>query len=351
MVKRPPPLPRSHLKQQTHAGRSDRSNAKDDCFAAISVLQKYQHSKEASALLEKAASMVRPLMRTRQWKVGKLEEFFPGARNLLGLNVNRGQRVCIRLRPASDSNAFYDLEHVVGTLMHELTHIVHGPHDARFYKLLDTLQDEYDALVSSGYSGEGFHSNGHRVGQGVSHNVPAHLSRQQALAAAEKRRQMQQLMLPSGGRRLDDGQEQLGKRKRMDDGQVRRMAGLAAEQRMRDSVWCGNTPAEEHDRAVNAASSSIAMPVVQSSSKPTEVVEISDEDDDNEEGWPCLQCTFSNRDVSLCCAMCMAEQPFNSDQTQQSWRCAHCTLDNPATAPTCQMCLAERVPHKECSHN
>ena len=82
----------------------------------------------------------------------------------------------------------------------QLTHNVHGPHDDKFYKFLSSLEDEYDILKRSGYAGEGFHAPGRRLGVGVSHNVPAHLARQQAIEAAEKRRAVQSVM--AGGRRL-----------------------------------------------------------------------------------------------------------------------------------------------------
>ena len=65
---------------------------------------------------------------------------------------------------------------------------MHGPHDDKFYKILAGLQDEYDASRQSGYAGEGFYSEGRRLG-GKSHNVSQHVSRTKALEAAEKRRQ------------------------------------------------------------------------------------------------------------------------------------------------------------------
>lgn len=77
-------------------------------------------------------------------------------------------------------------------LIAQLTHIVHGPHDDKFYKFLSDLESEYGALRSSGYSGEGFHAPGQRVGVGVSHNLPVHAARLKAAEAAEKRLQSAQ---------------------------------------------------------------------------------------------------------------------------------------------------------------
>src|SRR5436305_1330312 len=112
-----------------------------------------------------------------------------------------------------------------------LTHIEVGPHDVRFYKLLDELNDEYDDLLAKGYSGEGFFSNGYRVGQGISHSVSPALARQKALEAAEKRRKIEGLMT-KGGKRLGGG-DRYGL-------SLRELAAMAAERRRRDNLWCGN---------------------------------------------------------------------------------------------------------------
>lgn len=80
----------------------------------------------------------------------------------------------------------------------QLTHNVHGPHDAQFYAFLDKLEDEYDNLKRNGYAGEGFHSTGKRLGVGVSHDVPAHQAKAKAAQAAEQRMKAQ--AMGKGGR-------------------------------------------------------------------------------------------------------------------------------------------------------
>jgi hypothetical protein len=50
----------------------------------------------------------------------QLSEFSPHNPGLLGLNVNRGAEVKIRLRPARDDNSFYDWNHILGTMLHEV---------------------------------------------------------------------------------------------------------------------------------------------------------------------------------------------------------------------------------------
>ena len=89
------------------------------------VFSEYEHEKkrprEAEALktLRKIASLVKPIMRQRGWKVGILTEFYPPEKNLLGLNWNRGQKICLRLRYPYDERQFLPLEDVVDTMLHE----------------------------------------------------------------------------------------------------------------------------------------------------------------------------------------------------------------------------------------
>ncbi|MCJ1283667.1 hypothetical protein MMC26_002998 [Xylographa opegraphella] len=150
----------------------------------------YEHEKfrprEAEALqtLRKVASLVKPIMRQRGWTVGTLAEFWPPEKNLLGVNWNKGQKICLRLRYPSDERQFLPIEEVVDTMLHELCHIVHGPHDEPFHKLWNQLRDEHENLIRKGYTGEGFLSNGHKLGGG---RIPMHEARRRARAAAEKR--------------------------------------------------------------------------------------------------------------------------------------------------------------------
>ncbi|EHL02151.1 putative DNA damage response protein WSS1 [Glarea lozoyensis 74030] len=95
-------------------------------------------------------------MRARNWTVGILAEFYPDQKNLL----------------------------VVDTMLHELAHNVHGPHNEQFHALWDQERKEYEALLSKGYSGEGFLSNGRQLG---GRRIPMHEARRLARAAAEKR--------------------------------------------------------------------------------------------------------------------------------------------------------------------
>ena len=86
---------------------------------------------------------------------------------------------------SGDRDQFLPLEQVVDTMLHELSHNEIGPHNAAFHALWDQLRKEYEGLVSKGYTGEGFLSEGHRLG---GRRIPRDEARRIARAAAEKRR-------------------------------------------------------------------------------------------------------------------------------------------------------------------
>jgi DNA-dependent metalloprotease WSS1 len=70
-------------------------------------------------------------------------------------------------------------------MLHELSHIVFGPHDDKFHALWNQLREEYEGLVRKGYTGEGFLSEGRKLG---GQRIPRHEAQRIARNAAEKRR-------------------------------------------------------------------------------------------------------------------------------------------------------------------
>jgi hypothetical protein len=117
-----------------------------------------------------------------------------------GLNINRTQRILIRLRYHHDSRQFLSMEQVTDTLMHELSHIVFGPHNADFNNLWNELRDEHQSLVMKGYTGESFMTQGQKLG---GKRVPLDEMRRQARQAAEKRKATTNA--GGGGQRLGGG--------------------------------------------------------------------------------------------------------------------------------------------------
>ncbi|KAF9140404.1 hypothetical protein BG015_001671 [Linnemannia schmuckeri] len=221
--------------------------------------------------------MVRPIMKAHGWKITTLAEFY--TKGLLGMNTNRGWKIQLCLRYHNDENTFLPWEDILGTMLHELAHNIRGPHDQQFYKALDGLNDEYDKVVASGYTGEGFDTAGHRLGTkhggfGVGGvrlggTMGAGLvtsgTRAAAVVAAEKRRQLNEMMLPAGGQRLGGssgtttGGGRVGATPKGFWEQWHspgELAAMAAERRAKDQIWCGSSPSSASSSSPTQSSSS-----------------------------------------------------------------------------------------------
>ena len=56
----------------------------DALVVEYSHLKSLNREQEALHTLKKIASLVKPIMRARNWKIGLLAEFYPDQQNLLG---------------------------------------------------------------------------------------------------------------------------------------------------------------------------------------------------------------------------------------------------------------------------
>ncbi|KAI1425151.1 WLM-domain-containing protein [Xylaria sp. FL1777] len=321
----------------------------DPLILSYSHLADLPRAADALHTLKKVASLVKPLMRARGWKVGQLTEFYPSQPNLLGLNVNRGQRICLRLRYPGDPNQFLPIEQVADTMLHELAHNVHGPHDAKFHALWNQLRDEHMSLTLKGYTGEGFLSEGHRLG---GRTIPMGEARRLARAAAEKRS-----TLGSGsGQRLGGAVPRPGQ-------DIRKVIGDAAERRNRTLRGCANdnqtqdeiieiantatkngfrTQAEE-DAANDAAIAQALWEIVQEEEMarkggvyvPPDTSGNTNRDD----------VTFKGRHQGSGVAQSSTvRHDLKGDKEAMStWTCGVCTLNNPAGYLCCDACGTERI--------
>nr|POE49540.1 dna-dependent metalloprotease wss1 [Quercus suber] len=172
----------------------------ESLFNSYEHLQGLSRGDTALGLLRKVASMVKPIMRKRGWKVQILAEFLPPEYNLLGLNINKGYKICIRLRYHHNPDLFLPVEEICDTMLHELSHNVFGTHDAKFHALWEELRDEYETLMLKGFTGEGFLSDGHVLGGGYHTVPPPQEMRRQARASAEQRQKQNKLTKGSGQR-------------------------------------------------------------------------------------------------------------------------------------------------------
>eukprot|EP01134_Creolimax_fragrantissima_P007296 CFRG7296T1 len=214
-----------------------------------------QRNKEAEAhkLLRRLAGQVKKVMEARSWKVVLLSEFFPKSPNLLGLNVNRGQEIRIRLRPANDPERFYPYEHLLDTMLHELVHNVHGPHDVKFYKLLEVIRVECKKWMDKGFTGAtGFDTVGKKLG-GPRWCNPSEAEKHRVMELAALKRRQNTLYM--NGVRLG-GNTNLQSAGRTPS----ELAAWAAEKRMKDNLWCGgecNDATEEGNQSVNSSGANL----------------------------------------------------------------------------------------------
>jgi len=297
-----------------------------------------------------------------------------------GLNVNRGHKILVRLRYAGDKNQFLPLEQVTDTMLHELSHIVHGPHDSKFHALWNQLRDEYEGLVMKGYSGEGFLSEGHRLG---GRRLPPHEARRLARAAAERR----QTLGKNSGQRLGGSAPRPGE-------DIRRVIVGAVERRNNTLKGCGEdtltqqeiqqisetatrngfrTQAEE-DAANEAAIAQALWEMVQEDEQRkygNDYIPPSAEHPEGNGGWSELsQITekstpgSTSRNSNGSSSRTASHQPPpvpvqtrppptvpppvpaksrpRSPEVSEGWTCSICTLHNPATYLMCDACGTER---------
>lgn len=107
-----------------------------------------------------------------------------------GLNKNGGRgktmEINVRLRYHHSPDVFYPYEDVLGTLLHEITHNVRGPHDSQFYSILGELTKECEELMGKGITGTGIGFDGPSMGLLGAHSwIPTHNPPPEALRDAQ----------------------------------------------------------------------------------------------------------------------------------------------------------------------
>lgn len=286
---------------------------------------------EAKELLEKVAKQVEPIMRKRRWKVHVLSEFCPENPGLLGLNVGGGAEVKIRLRSPFNELEFLPYNQILDTMLHELCHNVHGPHNADFYNLLDEIRKECE---------QGFDLPGRRLG-GYTRQPPLSSLRQSALAAAENRAKRGSLF-PSGPRRIGGDSNMKSALSPV------QAAAMAAERRMQDDLWCASRSSGSNGVPETSKSSeSVGVPetikpsiIIAEKSPETSVAPTSSQESrDAAVMWQCGVCTLTNQSLALMCEACgNAKHDSRATKKQNVWSCKFCTLNNSTEVEKCLAC-------------
>lgn len=185
----------------------------------IGSLKRFADRDAARDMLHDVARMAAPLISEYGFKVGTLCEMYPKSPNLLGLNINHGQKIMLRLRFHSNERLFLPLDDIVETFLHELTHNIHGPHNAAFYELLDELRDRYRVLRTGVVPRNGYRSEQSRLGG-------AH-----ALGNIRDQR-LKKYGLRKEARKLG------GVPGKWSGEELRRKRLLAIQRRLKDNEWC-----------------------------------------------------------------------------------------------------------------
>jgi hypothetical protein len=293
------------------------------------------------------------------------------ANNIWGYNqtTSSGSRkshtIHLRLRHTSNHHTrFLPYEDVAGTLAHELAHCVHGPHDAKFYKLMDEILDDHAGLMAGNLSSNGasmpsFAGTGQALG-GNQNIAGARKQQQQqtlpgyklggdnqftqwmtpaeaAVAAAEARRRQQQLRLrgdhccrpctieidDSDEEEEDDDVVETGKAAAIPLEQSRSVPSNDDNKKRPSVIAPAQTIDIENLRPTVAKKSKSKVPAV--ASLPTSgCIDLTVDSSDDEtvgrpkkattprasqhDPWACKKCTFHNAPLALACSICQAER-------------------------------------------
>lgn len=191
---------------------------KNPHVGSIAVLQTKPGKNDALNILKRVAHNVSYLMKEERFKVRQLVEFYPRNRSLLGMNVNKGMKIMLRLRDPLDEYKFLPIESIMGTMLHELTHNLYGPHDRKFYEKLDQLSGRQWTIEQMGLY-DSFLGTGKRLGSKPMGSI--------IIGKTLER---------GKGRRLGGTTPGTGPRRN-----AREMAAIAADKRAADNKTCCNS--------------------------------------------------------------------------------------------------------------
>jgi DNA-dependent metalloprotease WSS1 len=232
------------------------------------------------------------------------------------------------------------LENVVDTMLHELCHIVHGPHNSDFHALWDQLRDEQQGLIMKGYTGEGFLSEGRRLGGA---RIPPAEARRLARESAERRRRQ-----PSGtgpGIRLGGVAARQGE-------DIRRVIADAVERRNKTLKGCGTdnfSDRQIRDIADTATRNGFRTQAEEDEANEAAIAqamwELVQEDEKTKQGNAYIP--PSTRTMAGPSRTTRPQEPAqnkrpNTGSYLDAWACQVCTLQNPATYLCCDACGTER---------
>lgn len=312
--------------------------------------------------------------------------------NVLGYNLTQGSshRIHLRLRNPTNHGTFYNYDDIAGTMCHELAHCERGPHDAKFYKIMDEIQEQYALYLVSGVvkDKEGFPIGSDQAfvlgGRNNVSDSRSRIEREQAAVNRQKKSKLGGTFVLGGG--LLPGSDRYSSLKHLPPAEAAKIAAerRIEERRKNDSKYClpcqeiieilDGSSSEDEDAFTDDANKKIPainQDTLSKNTKRSEVIVLCDSSSDEDtnhnmnrvkngkstgtenrrkrsispkytDSWCCEGCSFINDlNVQECCR-CNEKKTKSFSINAGAWTCRFCTFDNEIDAIICSMCYQER---------
>lgn len=304
----------------------EEDNSGSGVIVEYRALKKLQDSSEALKILRRIGASVRPIMMKHGWRLPLLVEMYPKQDNLLGLNVNRGKKIALRLRRPYNDREFIDEESITETMLHELAHNLRGPHDEIFFQHLEMLTQEfYDLRANRPLPGLGFMSAGQKLGGRGGLNNTAN--------SAQRRRDISQIMGSGSNKVGGSTNSNLSHRE---------AAAAAAYRRKIISMGCPSNNLESTQEANEEQEQQELLHGV-------EVITIGDDEDRDDDDFEIIEKgqkeeeKDSSDDEIVVTAVKRSKREDSVTATRSgNWNCQTCTLLNDRYAEFCIACETVR---------
>lgn len=238
-----------------------------------------------------------------------------------------------------------------------------GPHNHQFHALWNQLRDEHEELARKGYTGEGFLSQGKRLG---GQRIPVDEARRQARAAAEQRR----ALTKNSGKKL-------GGTRHLRGTDIRKLRADAAQRRLEVTRGCASGTNHSNELAEEASRNGFKTQAEEDDANERAIMEAFIEliQEEEREKYassyvppsqehpagprtessppPAPPDTLVAPPKPLVVPLDLTDSPEkakpgdlkdNNSSYDSPWICPICTLENKSTFLCCDACAGERPP-------
>jgi hypothetical protein len=333
--KNPPAVAAGNYKNPTDP--TSKSSPKCLCIPSFS------NSDFAKSLLERVLGEFLPIIQRRGYNVTTVSEMCccgdgDGRKQKMGNNVwgynqttwrggGKSHEIHLRLRhPQAHESRFFPYEDVAGTMAHELAHCERGPHDDKFFKIMEGILDEHASVMASGLAGGSSNAGSSNAGSSNAGSTTQHDT------------------FSGNGQRL--GGNGNAKKSRLLEGVGRKLGGDNSFQQWMTPAEAAVAAAEARQRQLRLRGTRCCRPCV---------IEITDDDDSKKPAAMTkkppqkagTQPAKKRRAVPDCIDL-TADSDDDDDRKQPSpvtvadWSCPRCTFLNSSMATECDMCAAKQ---------